>query len=106
MAEKKKALGPRDLPHTPDSVFELPAPLAAFLEPPGGDSRDFERSYFDPPRWDAEMVNRQEADERDPVAHGLGRCEGRARAALIVSDFHMADGTAGGDDFLDSHLTA
>ena len=30
--------------------------------------------------------------------------EGQATAALFLSDFHMADGTAGGDDFLESHL--
>src|SRR5256885_785155 len=43
-------------------------------------------------------------DGRDPVEYGLGKVESTAAAVLVVSDFHMADGSAGGDDFLDSHL--
>jgi UDP-2,3-diacylglucosamine pyrophosphatase LpxH len=72
--------------------------------PPGEDSREVEQLYFDPHKWDAEVVNHFHQNDEDPVAHGRGLVEGQAAAALFLSDFHMADGTAGGDDFLESHL--
>ena len=40
----------------------------------------------------------------DPVVAGRGRLEGQGHAAVFLSDFHLSDGTAGGDDFLESHL--
>jgi UDP-2,3-diacylglucosamine pyrophosphatase LpxH len=88
---------------TPRTPFRLPAPLPEFVAPTGDDA-ERERTYFDPERWDAEVCNHQEQDERDPVEHDRGKLESTAVAALLVSDFHMADGSAGGDDFLDSHL--
>jgi hypothetical protein len=74
------------------------------LLPPGGDDPDQERTYFDPERWDAEYFQKGSLDDRDPVAQGRGRQNGTGTAALLLSDFHMADGSAGGDDFLESHL--
>jgi hypothetical protein len=44
------------------------------------------------------------SDNRDPVELGLGKVESTTEAVLVLSDFHMADGSTGGDDFLDSHL--
>lgn len=82
----------------------LPDPRPDFLPPPEGDPREFERLYFDPERWDAEVANHFIPNTDDPVAVGRGQVEGQGSAALFVSDFHMADGTAGGDDFLESHL--
>jgi Calcineurin-like phosphoesterase len=88
----------------PHERFALPRPLPEFTPPPGGVPPEVEARYFAPERWDAEVANRGPDDDRDPVEHGLGKQEGEASAALFVSDFHMADGSAGGDDFLDSHL--
>ncbi len=85
-------------------AIPLPEPSPRLLPPAGGDSRDVERLYFDPEKWDAELVNQLVAMEEDPVAVGRGRVEGQGTAALFLSDFHIADGTAGGDDFLESHL--
>lgn len=89
---------------SPGDMIPLPEPLKELLAAPGGDSLAFEKTYFDPEKWDAEMSNRFQGDERDPVKFDLGKCEGQAAAALIVSDFHLADGTPGGDDFLESHI--
>ncbi len=89
---------------TPGTAYRLPAPLPEFLPPPGGDDPEREQTYFDPERWDAEVINHYQPDDRDRVEHDLGKAESSCPAALIVSDFHMADGSAGGDDFLDSHL--
>src|SRR5947209_16904181 len=94
-----------DKPQDKGASFPLPDPLPEFLAPPGGEDPRAVRAYFDPERWDEELVQRRpEPDDRDPVQHDKGRLEGRNRAALFLSDFHLADGTAGGDDFLDSHL--
>src|SRR5690349_20969017 len=82
----------------------LPRPAPQLLEPPEDERGRLERLYFDPAKWDAELVSHRTADENDPVAVGKGKLEGQAKAALFISDFHMADGTAGGDDFLESHL--
>ncbi len=86
-----------------DGSATLPEPAPELLGPPGDDPAR-ERLYFDPERWDAEAVNHLPGDDEDPVAAGRGRVEGKAAAALFLSDFHLADGTAGGDDFLESHL--
>jgi UDP-2,3-diacylglucosamine pyrophosphatase LpxH len=74
------------------------------LLPPGDDAPELERAYFAPERWDAEVANHLAPDDTDPVAAGRGRLEGRARAVLFLSDLHLSDGSAGGDDFLESHL--
>lgn len=87
-------------PHTP---FALPAP-AADLVPPGGDDPETEKSYFDPAGWDTEVNRPVPPDDRDRVANNIGRAEGAGSALLIVSDFHLADGSVAGDDFLNSHL--
>jgi UDP-2,3-diacylglucosamine pyrophosphatase LpxH len=63
-----------------------------------------ERTYFDPERWDGAVANHPPVPDDDPVAANRGRVEGRGTAILFLSDFHLADGTAGGDDFLESHL--
>jgi hypothetical protein len=95
----------REPPEGPGISFPLPEPLPELLPPPDGEDPASERTYFDPPRWDAEFTTGWKGpDERDPVAEGKGRLEGGGTAALFVSDFHLADGTAGGDDFLESHL--
>lgn len=91
---------PIPLPSVPVNVVDLPEPAPDLTAPPGGARGD----YFDPERWDAEIANYHEPDERDPVAHDRGRLDGRGTAALFLSDFHLADGSAGGDDFLESHL--
>src|SRR5204862_724120 len=89
----------------PGVSFPLPEPLPELLPLPDGEDPASVRAYFDPQRWDAEFTTGWKGpDERDPVAEGKGRLEGRGTAALFVSDFHLADGTAGGDDFLESHL--
>lgn len=95
--------GPEDV-NGPGDAAGLPEPEPGLLAPPGGDRSEAERAYFDPERWDAEVVTRLTLNDEDPVAAGRGRVEGRSRAALFLSDFHLADGTAGGDDFLESHL--
>jgi len=69
-----------------------------------GDRPEEEEEYFAPERWDVEVGDWRPTDDRDPVEHHLGKLESPATAVLVVSDFHMADGSAGGDDFLDSHL--
>jgi|GEM_PF-4721365 len=90
----------------PSGWVDLPEPLADFIGPPGGDDPGLEQTFFNPEGWDAEILRTPREDDRDPVEHDLGRCEGNGTAALFVSDFHMADGSAGGDDFLHSHLLA
>ncbi len=85
-------------------VFPLPDADPTLLAPPGGDSREVELSYFDPVKWDAEQVERLEGATDDPIASRRGRVEGQGTAALFLSDFHLADGTAAGDDFLETHL--
>jgi UDP-2,3-diacylglucosamine pyrophosphatase LpxH len=92
--------------NAPGDGVDLPPTTPDAQGPPGGDDPEFERAYFHPERWDAEMVDWQESDGADPVEKDIGKQEGNAAAALFLSDFHMADGTAGGDDFLESHLAA
>lgn len=89
---------------TPGDAVLLPDPERALLPPPGGDVPVVERLYFDPERWDAEVVNHLDGNDEDPVTTGRGLVEGQGTAAVFLSDFHMADETAGGDDFLESHL--
>jgi hypothetical protein len=86
-----------------DSVL-LPEPESELLPPPAGDNPAYERLYFDPKKWDAEAVNHVDSRDEDPVVTGRGLATGRGTAALFLSDFHIADGTAGGDDFLEQHL--
>jgi UDP-2,3-diacylglucosamine pyrophosphatase LpxH len=95
--------GPGDVRSPGDAVW-LPDPDPELLPPPGGDDRPFERLYFDPEKWDAELVEQFRPFDEDPVATDRGRVDGQGTAALFISDFHLADGTAGGDDFLESHL--
>jgi hypothetical protein len=83
--------------------MSLPMPLPALAAPPPGGSEARQR-YFDPERWDGEAVSRFVLRDEDRVATGYGLLEGRGRAAVFFSDFHIADATAGGDDFLESHL--
>lgn len=94
--------------NTPDTrrhePFPLPRPRTEFDLPADGGSPAAVDRYFAPERWNAEVANHHPGDGRDPVAHGLGKVESTAEAVLVISDFHMADGSAGGDDFLDSHL--
>src|SRR4051794_13818326 len=85
--------------------FPLPEPFPEFLPAPDTETSASVRAYFDPEGWDEEVIRRQpEPDERDPLEHDKGHLKGSGTAALFVSDFHLADGTAGGDDFLESHL--
>jgi hypothetical protein len=105
VGETQTTGGADGISHPGDAV-ELPAVLPDLLPPPEGDSREFERLYFDPEKWDAELVQRLRPDASDPVETQRGRVEGQGSAALFLSDFHMADGSAGGDDFLESHLHA
>ncbi len=92
-----------DEPRGEGPAQELPEPLPGLL--PGADEGPAaRREYFDPERWDGEVTRGRPDDDRDPVATGLGRVEGRGKAALFVSDFHMGDGTTAGDDSLDAHL--
>lgn len=88
----------------PHEQFPLPRPLPELVPPAGGVPPQVEDRYFAPERWDAEVADHHPGDGRDPVEHGLDKQASEATAALIVSDFHLADGSAGGDDFLDSHL--
>ncbi len=92
-------------PDEPAAVFNvpLPPPRPEFL-PSGGDESALEKSYFHPERWDDEFTAWRGIDKHDPVAYERGKLTGDARAVLLVSDFHLGDGTAGGDDFLDSHI--
>jgi UDP-2,3-diacylglucosamine pyrophosphatase LpxH len=81
-------------------------PLAApgeFLVEEWGDPGP-EKSYFDPEGWVAEVARASSFPADDPVAAGRRRVESHAAAAVFLSDFHLSDGTAGGDDFLESHL--
>jgi len=80
---------------------ELPPP-ADFLT--AGGPAAAPPDHFRPEQWDAEMVDRQELGDEDPVETDRGRQESDARAAVFLSDLHAADGTAAGDDFLESHL--
>jgi hypothetical protein len=82
----------------------LPRPLPEFALPSDGGSPAAVDSYFAPDRWDAEVAHHAPSDDRDPVELGLGKIESTSEAVLVLSDFHMADGSTGGDDFLDSHL--
>ncbi len=91
------------LPVNPHTPFILPDPAPDLL-PPGADDPEQEKAYFDPRRWDADAERPPPPDERDRVEHDLGRAEGSGSAVLILSDFHLADGSVAGDDFLDSHL--
>lgn len=86
------------------SSFDLPEPSAESWLGLSASSPNDAANYFDPERWDAEQIQRQPRDDRDPVADDAGRCEGRNQAALFLSDFHLGDGSAGGDDFLESHI--
>src|SRR5690349_13121725 len=106
MADQPETVGGRDEGDGPGGATALPEPAPELLPPPGGDGPLLERLYFDPEKWDTEAVNHLPGGDEDPVAAGRGRVEGQASAALFVSDFHLADGTAGGDDFLESHLHA
>jgi UDP-2,3-diacylglucosamine pyrophosphatase LpxH len=89
----------------PGDTALLPAPDPS-LVPPTPDEPLAESLYFDPERWDAEVATRPRPDGDDPVTVGRGRIEGRATAAVFLSDLHLSDGTAGGDDFLEAHLHA
>lgn len=104
MAEEPRTVPDVGDVNGPGDAVRLPDPEPKLLAPPGGDSRERERLYFDPEKWDAEAVNHLAISDEDPVAADRGRVEGQGTAALFLSDFHMADGTAGGDDFLESHL--
>jgi UDP-2,3-diacylglucosamine pyrophosphatase LpxH len=84
----------------------LPEPQPSLILPPGGEARDVERLYFDPARWNSEVVNHLVSSNEDPVTTGRGMVEGQGTAALFISDLHIAAGSAGGDDFLESHLRA
>lgn len=82
----------------------LPGPLPKFLEPPEGDPWVVVRSYFDPQQWNGEAINGLPIPDEDPVEAVHSRREGQGNVALFLSDMHMSDGTAGGDDFLSRHL--
>jgi hypothetical protein len=82
----------------------LPNPRPDMMPPPEGDPRDYERLYFDPEKWNAEIANFFLPADEDRIKTGQGKLEGQGRGAIFLSDFHLADGTAGGDDFLESHL--
>jgi UDP-2,3-diacylglucosamine pyrophosphatase LpxH len=82
----------------------MPEPRSEFLAPPGGDDPETEKHYFDPQKWDGQFDAWAGPDKHDPVAYDRGKLTGTARAVLFVSDFHLGDGSAGGDDFLDSHI--
>ncbi len=97
-----------DAAHQPHAhrlpTYELPPPRPELLAPAGGDAPDAERVYFDSDRWEKEQWQPQQRPAGDPVTNDFGRQEGRARAVLLISDFHAGDGSVAGDDFLDSHL--
>jgi hypothetical protein len=82
----------------------LPEPQPVLMPRPGGDGKDVEHLYFDPARWNSEVVNHLVSSAEDPIVAGRGMVEGQGSAALFISDLHIADGSAGGDDFLESHL--
>src|SRR5947209_7615282 len=108
---RQRSAGGRSMPEKPDHnpaedglpTFELPSPRRE-LVPLRGDPPEVEKTYFDPEKWEQGQWRPCEHKASDPVARGIGRQEGRARAALIVSDFHAGDGSVSGDDFLDDHL--
>ena len=89
--------------NAPGDTAALPEP-DRLLMPPGHDAPEAESLYFDPERWDAEVAHARMPPTDDPVIVGRGRLEGQGHAAVFLSDFHLSDGTAGGDDFLESHL--
>jgi UDP-2,3-diacylglucosamine pyrophosphatase LpxH len=86
------------------STMPLPPPRPEFLDPASGEESALEKSYFHPERWDEQFNAWQGSDKHDPVAYDRGKLTGNARAVLLLSDFHLGDGSAGGDDFLDSHI--
>jgi UDP-2,3-diacylglucosamine pyrophosphatase LpxH len=94
-----------DATSTPSGI-PLPEPKPELLPGPGGDRRDVEILYFDPARWNSEVANHLMSGAEDPVASERGVMDGQGSAALFISDFHIADGSVGGDDFLESHLRA
>ena len=99
MAKKPRTVrDPGDVRSAGDAIA-LPQPDRDLLRDTGDPV-----AYFDPQRWDAEVADAPPPGDADPVAEGRGRVEGHAPAALFLSDFHVSDGSAGGDDFLESHL--
>ena len=84
--------------------YPLPEPQNEFLLPPAGDDAIFEKSYFDADKWDAQFSSTRIVEDSDPVERERGKVTGSGSAALFVSDFHLGDGSAAGDDFLDSHI--
>src|SRR4051812_18342577 len=96
------AADPLPLPESSHSPIELPQPPADWLLEI--DSHEQTRDYFDPEGWDAEIHNQSELPDNDPIAEERGKQEGRGQAALFLADLHIADGSAGGDDFLESHI--
>ncbi len=82
----------------------LPKPRPEFLETSSDNASPLEQSYFNPERWDEQFTAWKGSDKHDPVAYDRGKLTGNACAVLVVSDFHLGDGTAAGDDFLDSHI--
>ena len=82
----------------------LPEPRHEFLPPFNGDGLGLEKGYFDPEKWDGEFTAGRGLDKHDPVAYERGKLTGNSRAVLLLSDFHLGDGSAGGDDFLISHV--
>src|SRR5947208_2064262 len=99
-----EACAPLPLPPSPFEPVDLPEPAPELVPRPVDQELEREKAYFHPERWDAETHALVEADDRDPVAYGLGMLEGQGRAALFLADLHMADGSAGGDDFLETHI--
>lgn len=104
MANHFRIVSAADQVSVPGDAILLPDPESELLPPPEGDTLTYERFYFDPQKWDAETATRLDSRADDPVATGRGLATGHASAALFLSDFHIADGTAGGDDFLEQHL--
>ncbi len=82
----------------------LPDVRPEFVTPFNDDPPGLQRTYFDPERWDGEFSAACGVDKHDPVAYERGKLASESRAALVVSDFHAGDGSAAGDDFLDSHI--
>jgi hypothetical protein len=87
----------------PGDAAPLPEP-DPLLVPPGRDAPEAESLYFDPERWDAEVAHAGPFGDQDPVPANRGRLDGTSTAVVLLSDLHLSDGTAGGDDFLESHL--